>query len=81
MEQKRKMDRKAISKFVKEGRNRKGLSLLDLAEATGVSRMHVHHIENCKRDPSINFFFRLCKALGYRLHLTRVQDTKGKGKG
>lgn len=50
-------------------RNKKGLSMRELAEACGVSFANIYKIENGKYNVSIDILAKICEALGCRIDL------------
>lgn len=50
-------------------RNKKGLSIRELAEACGVSFANVYKIENGKYNVSIDILGKICESLGCRIDL------------
>jgi transcriptional regulator with XRE-family HTH domain len=55
---------KRISENLKERRRVLGLSLDDLARASGVSRAALSQIETCKTNPSLNVLWKVAVGLG-----------------
>ena len=57
------MDREKVAKrtarLFKETRGLTKLSQPDFAKVINISKMHVHYIENGKRLPSIELYFRV----------------------
>lgn len=49
--------------LVKDIRNRKKLTLGQLAERTGISKSHISDVENENKEPGISVMVRLAKAL------------------
>lgn len=49
--------------FVREIREKKGLSQEQLSRLSGVSASHIGYIENGEREPTISVLCRLAKAL------------------
>jgi transcriptional regulator with XRE-family HTH domain len=52
---------------LKEKRKEQGISHLKLAEACGLSRAAIGHIESGKRIPTIATCYKIAKALGFKL--------------
>ena len=74
------IDEKSISRMVKESRKRKKLTLNECGELLGISKMHVHHMENGYRMPSYTLLATMCKKLGYTIHLIRNKCKQQKEK-
>lgn len=55
--------RKAFGRFIKEGRENKGLSQRDLARELGVSQGRIGQIELGIRSTDLTFALRLCTYL------------------
>lgn len=66
-------------------RNKKGLSIRELAEACGVSFANIYKIENGKYNVSIDILGKICEALGYHVDIKPNMDevivTKDKKEG
>lgn len=54
---------KAVSRVLKEERERQGLSKNALSEASGISRSALLKIEEGERSPTLDTLFRLSSAL------------------
>lgn len=54
----------AIGDHIKDARNAAGLTQAQLAEAVGVSRVHITDYERGKKWPNVQRLVRICKALG-----------------
>lgn len=50
-------------------RNKKGLSIRELAEASGVNFANIYKIENGKYNVSIDILGKICDALDYRIDI------------
>ena len=55
-----------IGKELRKARLKAGLSQEELADKAGVHRTYVSLLERDRRSPTLDVFFRLCKALGVR---------------
>ena len=55
-------------------RNKKGLSIRELAEACGVSFANIYKIENGKYNVSIDILGKICEALGYHVDIKPNMD-------
>ena len=55
-------------------RNKKGLSIRELAEACGVSFVNIYKKENGKYNVSIDILGKLCDALGGRIKIEEQED-------
>ena len=55
-------------------RNKKGLSIRELAEACGVSFANIYKIENGKYNVSIDILGKICDALGYHVDIKPNMD-------
>ena len=55
-------------------RNKKGLSIRELAEACGVSFANIYKIENGKYNVSIDILGKICEALGCRIKIEQKED-------
>ncbi|MDO5063317.1 MAG: DUF2442 domain-containing protein [Peptostreptococcaceae bacterium] len=53
---------------------RKSLSVKDLAELSDVSEETIRSTFNLEETPSIDTLCKLCKALGYKIGITRVEE-------
>lgn len=64
-----------ITFFIREIRERKGLSQEQLSRLSGVSASHIGYIENGEREPTVSVLCRLAKALNVSiLDLFRYED-------
>ena len=54
-----------MSKAIREGRDRLGMSQEALAERLGVSRSHYAQIESGDKNPSLKLSLKIKQALGY----------------
>ena len=71
-----------IGNVVREIRARRGMSQVELAEASGLTRMSIFRIETGRQDPALGTVERLAKALGVSmLTLVRRALEDGGGKG
>lgn len=62
-------NREYIGKRIAEIRQAKGLSIRQLAEASGVNFANIYKIENGKYNVSIDILGKICEALGYRIDI------------
>ena len=62
-------NREYIGKRIAEIRQAKGLSIRQLAEASGVNFANIYKIENGKYNVSIDILGKICEALGCRIDL------------
>ena len=62
-------NRDYIGKRIAEIRQAKGLSIRQLAEASGVNFANIYKIENGKYNVSIDILGKICDALGCRIDL------------
>lgn len=62
-------NREYIGKRVAEIRQAKGLSIRQLAEASGVNFANIYKIENGKYNVSVDILGKICEALGCRIDL------------
>ena len=62
-------NRDYIGKRIAEIRQAKGLSIRQLAEASGVNFANIYKIENGKYNVSIDILGKICEALGCRIDL------------
>ena len=67
-------NREYIGKRIAEIRKTKGLSIRQLAEASGVSFANIYKIENGKYNVSIDILGKICEALGSEI---RIQPVNG----
>ena len=65
-------DRVRIGKRIAEIRQAKGLSIRQLADASGVNFANIYKIENGKYNVSIDILGKICEALGCRIDI--VED-------
>ena len=65
-------NREYIGKRIAEIRQAKGLSIRQLAEASGVNFANIYKIENGKYNVSIDILGKICEALGCRIDI--VED-------
>lgn len=63
---------------IKEVRTLKGMTLLDLAQASGVAEANISRIENHKQQPRPSTMRRLAKALG--VEVADLWDENDEGK-
>lgn len=57
-------------------RKRKGLTVKQLSEKTGLSRMTINNAEQGKHDPKHGNVIKILKALDYELRLEDTQSIK-----
>jgi transcriptional regulator with XRE-family HTH domain len=62
-------NREYIGKRIAEIRQAKGLSIRQLAEASGVNFANIYKIENGKYNVSIDILGKICEALGYHVDI------------
>lgn len=62
-------NREYIGKRIAEIRQAKGLSIRQLAEASGVNFANIYKIENGKYNVSIDILGNICEALGCRIDI------------
>lgn len=62
-------NREYIGKRIAEIRQAKGLSIRQLAEASGVNFANIYKIENGKYNVSIDILGKICEALGCRIDI------------
>ena len=78
-------NREYIGKRIAEIRQAKGLSIRQLADASGVNFANVYKIENGKYNVSIDILGKICDALGCSVDIKQnvgeVIVTKEKRKG
>lgn len=67
-------NREYIGKRIAEIRQAKGLSIRQLAEASGVNFANVYKIENGKYNVSIDILGKICEALGYHVDIKPNMD-------
>lgn len=58
-----------IGEIVKKARISKGLTIKQLAERSGVNPTTISRVENDKRRPSIDAYFKLLDALGADIYI------------
>lgn len=68
-EEKKQENRLRIGGQIAAIRNKKGLSIRELAEACGVSFANIYKIENGKYNVSIDILGKICDALEVKLEL------------
>lgn len=56
-----------IEILLKEKRKQKNLTLVQLAEKTGISKTHINDIENNLKEPSLSIMVRIAKALDVKM--------------
>ena len=61
--------REYIGKCIAEIRKAKGLSIRQLAEASGVNFANIYKIENGKYNVSVDILGKICEALDYRIDI------------
>ena len=64
-------NREYIGKRIAEIRQTKGLSIRQLAEASGVNFANIYKIENGKYNVSIDILAKICEALGYHVDIMK----------
>ena len=62
-------NREYIGKRIAEIRQAKGLSIRQLAEASGVNFANIYKIENGKYNVSVDILGKICEALGCRIDI------------
>lgn len=65
-------NRDYIGKRIAEIRQAKGLSIRQLAEASGVNFANIYKIENGKYNVSIDILGKICEALGSEIRIHPV---------
>lgn len=65
-------NREYIGKRIAEIRQAKGLSIRQLAEASGVNFANIYKIENGKYNVSIDILGKICEALGCRIDIVEA---------
>ena len=68
-EEKKQENRIRIGGQVAAIRNKKGLSIRELAEACGVPALNITKIEHGKYNVSIDILGKICDALDYRIDI------------
>lgn len=53
----------SFGKFIKEGRDRRGLFQWEVAQELGISQAAYHMIETGKREPSVTMIINICRVL------------------
>ena len=64
-------NREYIGKRIAEIRQAKGLSIRQLADASGVNFANVYKIENGKYNVSIDILGKICDALGCKIEIVK----------
>lgn len=64
---------------LRERRRVLGMSQTELAEACGMSQEQVSLYEGGAREPGLYALMRMCRALGLRVRLERLEDMPGGG--
>ena len=67
-------NREYIGKRIAEIRQVKGLSIRQLAEASGVNFANIYKIENGKYNVSVDILGKICEALGYHVDIKPNMD-------
>ena len=67
-------NREYIGKRIAEIRQAKGLSIRQLAEASGVNFANIYKIENGKYNVSVDILGKICEALGYHVDIKPNMD-------
>ena len=67
-------NRDYIGKRIAEIRQAKGLSIRQLAEASGVNFANIYKIENGKYNVSIDILGKICEELGYHVDIKPNMD-------
>ena len=62
-------NREYIGKRIAEIRQAKGLSIRQLADASGVNFANIYKIENGKYNVSVDILGKICEALGCRIDI------------
>lgn len=62
--------RKNLSSALREYRTKHGLSLEELADKVGCSKMQIYHLEKKNNDPSHALYLAICRVLGVEAPLT-----------
>lgn len=63
--------REYIGKRIAEIRQTKGLSIRQLADASGVNFANIYKIENGKYNVSIDILGKICESLGYHVDIMK----------
>lgn len=66
-------NREYIGKRIAEIRQAKGLSIRQLADASGVNFANVYKIENGKYNVSIDILGKICDALGCKIEIVKKE--------
>ena len=69
MTEEQKQNRIRIGGQIAAIRNKKGLSIRELAEACGVSFANIYKIENGKYNVSVDILGKICEALNCRIEI------------
>ena len=56
-----------IEILLKEIREKKGLSLIELSKMTGISRSHLNYIEKNEKEPSLSMAVRIAQVLNIKI--------------
>lgn len=67
-------NREYIGKRIAEIRQAKGLSIRQLAEASGVNFANIYKVENGKYNVSVDILGKICEALGYHVDIKPNMD-------
>ena len=67
-------NREYLGKRIAEIRQAKGLSIRQLAEASGVNFANIYKIENGKYNVSIDILGKICEAFGYHVYIKPNMD-------
>lgn len=54
----------ALGETIRAQRHRAGLTQAELAELAGIGRLHLHHVESGRRNPTVLVLVNLAKGLG-----------------
>lgn len=63
-----------FGKWLKAERKKQGLSQWQLANMCGMDHSMISHYENTKRYPRLDSYYKLLKALGYRIEIKEIED-------
>lgn len=63
------MGKGSVGEILRNIRKAKGMTLKDVANASGISESAISKYENDKRNPSIEAYFKLLEALGADLYV------------
>ena len=58
-----------IGPVLRDARGKARLTQQELADRAGVHRVYVSMLERDEKSPTLEVFFRLCRALGARPHV------------